>query len=225
MERDDGKDASVLQDVEHAVQCGVQDIHLSVHRDTERLEGLPGGMFRAARFGGDGFLHQFRQLQRRLKRSVLPGLHDGGRDAGRVLFFSIGIEDLPKLGLRQVVAEVRCGRSFLTHPHVERRVRVEGESPFRCIQLMRADTEVRKDAVHTIDTEFRQSFGDVREVVMDDGDTGVRTNAFLNNLYCIRVLIHADESPLFGKLLEDLRRMAGAAGGGIDIDAVGFDLQ
>ena len=132
----------------------LNSIQFLIHCYAQGLECPRGGVNMA--FSRDDGFDNGSKLERCLKRSRLD---DGLRDAPGGFLFSIAVDQVRQLILRQAVDQVcRAGGGGRVKAHVQRRIVLEGEAALRRIQLHGGKPQVEQDAIHCIPADLSQRF-------------------------------------------------------------------
>ena len=224
MERDNTEPPTRGQAVEDGVEAFVQSVQLRVYGDTDSLERAARGVLGLAAFSrGHGAGDQVGQLHRGQDRLLGAGRHDLPGDLPGIGFLAVVAQDAGQLLTIQRVDKVRSGRALLAHAHIKRGVGMVGEAARRVVQLMAGNAKIQQSAVDRRDIQLRKDTCCLAEVRLYHLG-GQALEPFGSYCHRIRVLVERNQTP-GGKTLSDLCAVPCAAGGAVQVDAGGVDVQ
>ena len=224
MEGDDAEPTTRGQAVEDSVQALVQGVQFGVDGDADGLEGAAGRVFGLAALGrGHGAGDQVSQLHGSQDGLFLPRGHNFTGNLPGVGFLAVVPQDAGQFLAVEGVDQVRGGRALLAHAHIQRGVGMVGEAACRVVQLVAGNAEVQQSTVDRRDVKLRKDTCCLAEVCLYHLG-GQALEPFGGDCHRIRVLVERDQAP-GGKTFSDLGAVPCAAGGAVQVDAGGVDVQ
>ena len=224
MEGDDAEPPARGQTVKDGVEPLVQGIQLGVDRNADGLEGAARRVLRLAALcrghsGGD----DLGQLQRGQDGPLRPRGDNFARDLPGIRLLTVVTQDAGQLLTVQRVDQIRGGGTLLAHAHIERRVGMVREAAGRVVQLVAGHAEIEQGPIDRRDAKLRKDAGGLTEIDLHHLRRQT-LEPFGGDCHRIRVLIERDQTSC-GQAFGDFSAVTGAAGGAIQIDTGGVDVQ
>src|SRR4051794_10090841 len=151
----------------------MQFVQFLVDENTQRLE-RPRRRVNFARLRSHHPADDVGQRARSEYRVLLARGDDGARDGAGATLFAKDVDDIGQIDLGGFSNDVRDGRAFLTHAHVERAIEAKGKAAFGLVELHRGHADVHYDPVDRPDVLRRADFGEIGKAAFDQRQATVR---------------------------------------------------
>jgi len=202
----------------HALQTPLHLLEFAVHLDPESLKNPSQRFHRSGTFDdsphGGGKLPGGRYRARTKQRPD---------DSSSFTFFAKFPQNSYEMRFFVCIDDVGGGSPLTTvHPHVQELIRLKTETPCRIVQLMGRHTEVKENAVNSIDSCTMKQPRDVSEGSVYDrqpvGNARKPATSLDDGLF---IPVDADQSSFAGQALGDRMSMTASPESAVHIDTVG----
>jgi hypothetical protein len=223
VETDNHQSTAFIEDLEGLRQHHRQLFKLLIDVNPYSLEGARRRVLMwLAR--GNGFCHDLGKLPCAVDRPARSSRNNRSCNLFSKPFFAIAPDDLPDLLFRRLLQPLRRGLpAARIHPHVERPVEAEAESPFRLVKLRRGHAEVEQHAVDMRNTCPANHLPQRTELGMEHGKSRIGHFGCGSDRHGIA--IQGDQLPGAAKPRQNRPAVSAAAEGCVHVAAIGPDAQ
>ena len=191
-----------------------------VHLDAQGLEHL-GHIFFPAFARQDSF-NGIYQILCGLDGLLTSALHDGRCQSPCVFQFPVEIEDVRQSAFVGFVEQFGSRHSGpFVHPHIERGIETEGESPRLVVEMMARHAQIGQQTVDVLHIVVAHPVFQVAEIASHERETLVVHDVFLR----VGILVETVQMALLAQSAQYLPAVTAAAERHVHIDAVGLDVQ